>query len=132
MCCFVFTSTLPLSSPSPPASSQLQVVSTDNNQPFLNPNNITVGSSSDLVVQVRCISQDAPSEEEEAGGGIVWSYRVNGSEVDVGLRAFGTSQENGVLRVYPVNVLTGEGAMFQCTDGNTTLNVTFDLCKLRV
>ena len=53
---------------------------------------------------------------------------ANGSAVDVGLRPFGSSQEDGVLRIYPANLLTG-GAMFQCSDGTTTLNVTFDLRK---
>ena len=104
---------------------QLQVISTVNNQPFLNPASITVGLSSDLVVQVRCINISP------GGGTIQWSYAVNGSEVNTGLTAFGTSQENGVLRVYPANVLTGEGAMFQCRDTNTSLilSVTFNVSK---
>ena len=101
-------------------SSQLQVISTENNQPFTNPDNITVGYASDLVVHVRCISQEVSST------GLVWNYVVNGSAVDVGLRPFGSSQEDGVLRIYPANLLTG-GAMFQCSDATTTLNVTFDL-----
>ena len=103
-------------------SSQLQVISTETNQPFANPDRITVGNASDLVVKVRCISQGVLST------GLVWSYVANGSAVDVGLRPFGSSQEDGVLRIYPANLLTG-GAMFQCSDGTTTLNVTFDLRK---
>ena len=63
-------------------------------------------------------------------GDIQWSFAGNGSSVEAGLKPFGTSQENGVLRVYPANVLTGNGSMFLCSDGNTTLNVTFDLRKL--
>ena len=98
------------------------MISTETNQPFANPDNITVGSASDLVVKVRCISQGVSST------GLVWNYVVNGSAVDVGLRPFGSSQEDGVLRIYPANLLTG-GAMFQCSDGTTTLSVTFDLRK---
>ena len=39
------------------------------------------------------------------------------------------SQENGVLRVFPASLLTGDGAMFQCSDGDEVQNVTFDLRK---
>ena len=107
-------------------SCQLQISSTGaNSQPFSNPDRITVGFASDLIVQVLCTSQNVSM----SGSNIQWSYAVNDSEVDNELRAFGTSQENGVLRVYPANQLTGEGAMFQCSDGNTVLNVTFDLRK---
>ena len=70
------------------ASSQLQVISTENSQPFLNPDRITVGLWSDFVLQVRRINQNATLGEEE-GGDIRWRYRAYGSEVDEGLRPFG-------------------------------------------
>ena len=97
----------------------------ESNQRFPNPDRITVGLASDVAVQVRCTKQ----RDKLDVGVIQWNYAVNGSDVGTGLKAFGTSQENGVLRVYPVNVLTGQGGMFQCSDGNTTLNVTFDVGK---
>ena len=107
-------------------SGQLQVSSTGeaNPRPFSNPDRITVGFASDLIVQVQCTSQNSSSNDN-----IQWSYFVNDSLVDTGLRAFGTSQEDGMLRVYPASLLTGNGSMFQCSDGELTLNVTFDLRK---
>ena len=99
------------------------MISTESNQPFSDPGRITVGLASDLVVQVKC--QNASMDNSA----IQWTYAVNGSVVDMGLRPFGTSQANGVLRIYPVNVLTGNGTMFQCSDESSTLNVTFDLGK---
>ena len=95
----------------------------ENNQPFSNPGRITVGVASDLIVQVKC--QHVSMES----GAIQWSFAGNGSAVDTGLRPFGTSQTNGVLRIYPANVLTGESNMFQCSDGSTIVNVMFDLRK---
>ena len=107
-------------------SGQLQVTSMgDAPLTFSNPDRITVGFSSDLIVQVQCSYQNASS----ATGNIQWTYAVNGSEVSDGLRAFGTSQEEGVLRVYPASLLSGDGALFQCSDGSTVLNVTFELRK---
>ena len=106
-------------------SGQLQVSSTgENPQPFSNPDRITVGFASDLIVQVQCNYRNTSSSSN-----IQWFYLANNSQVDTGLRAFGTSQENGMLRIYPASLLTGSGAIFQCSDGDLVLNVTFNLRK---
>ena len=118
------------------------------------PNNISVGLASDLVLEVECISrtgiqdgsgwiQDGSGSGSGSGSGIEitneskimngteWRYR-NGNEIPSGLQAFGVSQGGGILRVYPVQLLSN-ASEFVCRSGqdNTaTLNVTFDLGKM--
>ena len=104
----------------PSAAAQLQVVSTETNQ-VLNASNIVVGTASDLALQVRCQS---PSDSST----ITW-MNGTGSGVSQGLSAFGVSQENGVLRVYPVTMLSEGVNTFYCTDGTNTLTVQFDRRK---
>ena len=55
-----------------------------------------------------------------------------GVVVNQGLSAFGISQENGVLRVYPVTLLSEGVNTFTCTDGTETLTVQFDRRKCDV
>ena len=99
---------------------QLQVVSTETNQ-VLNASNIVVGTASDLALQVRCQSFSDSST-------ITW-MNGTGSVMSQGLSAFGVSQENGVLRVYPVTMLSEGVDTFYCTDGTNTLTVQFDIRK---
>ena len=93
---------------------------------LMNPERITVGSSSDLAVEVQCYSSN--------NSHIIWSYGDNDTVVLEGLRAFGTSQGDGWLRIYPSNVLSLNGTMFKCTDAETgeTLEVTFVRRKLLI
>ncbi len=91
---------------------------------MLNPDSIVVGVASDLIVLVQCFPSENGTES------IRWTYR-NGTEVRVGLTAFGISQgeqgnDEGTLRVYHAEELEGEGE-FVCSDGNgSLLNVTFN------
>ena len=79
-----------------------------------NPNGIVVGQTSDVIVEVRCVSGVMSS----------WLY-ANGSIVDSGQTVFGVSQENGILRLFPVSLLN-DTSMFQCS-GSTQINVQFQL-----
>ena len=98
----------------------------------LNPERVTVGKSSDLIVEVQCynsISSATTGELETKNAQVIWSYgdNINDTVVLEGLRAHGTSQGDGWLRIYPSNVLSPNGTMFKCTDTETgeTLEVTF-------
>ena len=95
----------------------------------LNPERITVGNSSNLAVEVQCYSSEksAASEIKVNNSHMIWSYGDNDTVVLEGLRAHGTSQGDGWLRIYPSNVLSPNGTMFKCTDVETgdTLEVTF-------
>ncbi len=63
---------------------------------------------------------------------ISWSNE-DGSTVSQGLNPFGISQENGVLRVYPVTLLSEGTNTFSCSDGGLeTLTVQFDRRKCNV
>ena len=100
------------------------MVSTETNQ-VLNASNIVVGTASDLALQVCCQSL-------RDGGPHMYSVTWRdggGSVVSQGLSAFGVSQENGVLRVYPVTMLSEGVNTFNCTDGTNTLTVQFDRRK---
>ena len=143
------------------------------NVTFDNPNNISVGLASDLVLEVECFAGTGTQDgtDDMSGSGttgesgttsgsgaltvdenqtmngtdtmtmngtetvnqtFTWAYR-NGNEIPSGLQAFGVSQGGGVLRVFPVQLLS-DGSEFVCRsdqDNNSTLNVTFDLGKSR-
>lgn len=92
------------------------------NQVFPDPGNIIVGFASDLTLQIQCLCTN-----ETVGEMITWQYQ-NGTEVPMGLEAFGVSQDvGGVLQVHPVSELMDEN-LFRCSNGNgTDLNVTFSL-----
>ena len=109
-------------------SSELQIFSTDNpGRLFDRPDRITVGNALDLAVEIRCTSSNDPLS------GVNWTFGENGTAVPSGLRAFGTSQnDGGVLRVYPANILSPIGTRFQCRDSGNgqALNVTFELRKI--
>ena len=101
----------------------------ESNRVFPDPANIMVGLSSDLTLQVQCLSENGTRTET-----ITWQY-WNGTEVLMGLAAFGVSQGvGGVLRVHPVAELNNEN-QFLCSDRNgTDLNVTFSLgeCTINI
>ena len=52
--------------------------------------------------------------------------------MSIGLKAFGVTQENGLLRIFPVSSFRNTDNMFQCVDDDTGsfLNVAFVLGKL--
>ena len=112
------------------ASSELQISSTD--QPrrlFDSPDTIKVGNALDVAVEVQCTSIGGP-----AAARVRWSFAENGTAVEEGLKAFGTSQSStsdGVLRIYPAASLSRSGTTFQCRDveNDQSLNVTFELRK---
>ena len=61
-----------------------------------------------------------------------WRFAENDTDVSEGLTPWGTSQgDDGLLRIFPVNVLSPNGTVFQCvdTESNERLNVTLVLCK---
>ena len=60
-----------------------------------------------------------------------WRYAESGGPVSIGLKAFGVTQENGLLRIFPVSSLNTDN-MFQCVDDDSgaMLNVIFVLGKL--
>ena len=99
------------------------------NEVYPDPENIIVGFSSDLTLQIQCLSV-----AETEGEIVTWQYQ-NRSEVPMGLQAFGVSQDvDGVLRVHPVSELMDKN-LFLCSNKNgTNLNVTFSLgeCILMV
>ena len=91
---------------------------------LLNPDRVTVGNASDLAAEVRC-------SENASGNAVIWLYQ-NGTAVSSGLRAFGTTQGDGVLRIYPATLLSGgTGTRFLCVDveTNDSLRVTLVLRK---
>ncbi len=95
-------------------SSQLTVTTIDDNRP-LNSSRITVGSASDLALQVRCISSSNNTFTS-------WSHG-NGTVINEGLSPFGVSQEAGILRVYPVTHLNTGSNNFTCSDESEMLPV---------
>ncbi len=98
------------------------MVTVDTNQP-LNPSRIVVGTASDLALQVRCTTTSTSS--------ISWTNE-DGSTVSQGLNPFGISQEDGILRVYPVTLLSEGPNIFSCSDGLETLAVQFDRRKCNI
>ena len=85
----------------------------------LNPERITVGRSSDLAVELLCFHTANNNSHQ-------WSYGDNDTVVLEGPRAFGTSQRDGWLRIYPSNILSPNGTMFKCKhESGETLEVTF-------
>lgn len=112
-------------------SSELQLSSTDSPGRFFDfPGRITVGNAFDVAVEVVCTSTDILDGPASRGS---WFFAENDTAVDGGgLLAFGTSQnDEGVLRIYPANILSQSGTRFQCRDeeNNQTLNVTLELRK---
>jgi hypothetical protein len=85
---------------------------------LLNPNNIQVGVTSDLIIEVQCMAEDGSGAE-------VFTWSENGTAVPSGLQVFGVSQGgNGVLRVSPVSQELRN--VFVCSDDSgNSLNVTF-------
>lgn len=96
------------------------VRSIGSNVSFANPGNVVVGMSSDLILEVECMSENGTGTET-----FTWEYR-NGTVLPTGLQAFGVSQGDGILRVHPVQLLS-EGSEFTCTSDGSSLNVTFNL-----
>ena len=94
------------------------MITVDTNQP-LNPSRIVVGMASDLALQVRCTTTSTNP--------ISWTK--DGSTVSEGLNPFGISQEDGVLRVYPVTLLSEGDTTFSCSDDSDSLDVLFDRRK---
>ena len=100
-------------------SAQLLVVTMDTNK-SLNASRIAVGTASDLALQVRCTTNSTNATS--------WTNE-DGSTVSQGLNPFGISQEDGILRVYPVNLLSEGPNIFSCSDELETLAVQFDRRK---
>ncbi len=102
---------------------QLSVKSVASGRIFADPSNIRVGLTSDLTIQVQCVSDAGTGT-----GPVTWRYQ-NGTEVSQGLRAFGVSQGGeGVLRVNPARELGGgEGNQFSCSNGTSEQAVMFKL-----
>ena len=93
---------------------------------LLNPDRVTVGNASDLAAEVRC-------SEIASGNAVTWLYQ-NRTAVSSGLRAFGTTQGDGVLRIYPATLLSGgSGTRFWCMDieANDVLSVILVLRKYK-
>ena len=88
---------------------------------FPNPGNITVGLTSDLIIEVQCAAENGVGTE-------VFAWSQNGITVPSGLQAFGVSQGgNGTLRVNPAQeLLQSGGNQFACSDNSgSTLDVVF-------
>ena len=115
------------------SSGLLSITTVDAQRRLLNPDRVTVGNASDLAAEVRCSSwnHSVLAENATSGNAVSWLYE-NGTAVLSGLRAFGTTQGDGVLRIYPATVLSGgSGTRFWCLDAenNDTLSVTLVLRK---
>ena len=110
------------------SSGLLSITTVDAQRRVLNPDRVTVGNASDLAAEVRCSSNHSLAEN---ASNVSWLYE-NGTAVSSGLRAFGTTQGDGVLRIYPATVLSGgNGTRFWCLDAenNDRLSVTLVLRK---
>jgi len=107
-------------SPLSAALGMLEVVTVDvNRSPFPNPSDIVVGRASDVVVTVRCVATPVRI--------VVWRYTGNNSLVPMGLQPFGASQHDGVLRIYPADLL-GQVNQYTCSgEGTAPLPVQFRL-----
>ena len=104
----------------------LSITTVDAQRRVLNPDRVTVGNASDLAVEVRCSSNDG-----NVNNSMSWLYE-NGTAISSGLQAFGTTQGDGILRIYPATMLSGgNGTRFWCLDAknNETLRVTLVLRK---
>ena len=107
----------------------LSITTVDSQRRVLDPTRVTVGNASDLAAEVLCSSTLNSSEKTS---NVNWLYE-NRTAVSSGLRAFGTTQGDGILRIYPATVLSGgNGTRFWCLDAknNDTLRVTLVLRKL--
>ena len=111
-------------------SGELRLFSVDDpDRTFANPARIKVGNALDVAVELRCSSVGNQSST------VNWAFAENDTAVPgySGLGPFGTSQrEGGLLRIYPVNVLSQTGTGFQCRDvdnDHEALNVTLELRK---
>ncbi len=100
------------------AAAQLTVHLPDNPSP-LNPDRITVGNATDVIIEVDC--------QAGGGGDTTWSFS-NGTEVTSGLVAFGVTQGDGRLRIYPITHLEElEDGNITCSGGSESLQVHFEL-----
>ena len=111
------------------SSGLLSITTVDAQRRVLNPDRVTVGNASDLAAEVRCSSNHSLSEGAQKN--VSWLYE-NGTAVSSGLQAFGTTQGDGILRIYPATVLSGgNGTRFWCLDAenNDKLSVTLVLRK---
>ena len=97
---------------------------------LLNPERITIGKSTSVVVELRCSS----ANESESGSNVRWVFAGNGTDVASPLAAYGTSQGGGVLRVSPSYLLLTNGTVFLCVDEkrDDVLKVNLELRKLVV
>ena len=113
-----------------PYKENLIITTVDSQHRLLNPDNVTVGKASDLAVEVQCSS----SKYRKLSNNVSWLYE-NGTAVSNGLRAFGTTQGDGMLRIYPATVLSGgNGTKFWCFDAknNESLRITLVLRKFPI
>ena len=110
------------------SSGILSITTADAQRRLLDPHRVTVGNASDLAAEVRCSS----SNYSENTSRVSWLYE-NGTAVSSGLQAFGTTQGDGILRIYPATVYIsgGSGTKFWCLDtkNNESLRVTLVLRK---
>jgi len=106
----------------PGALGMLEVVTADESRsPFPNPSDIVVGRASDVIVTVRCVATPVST--------VMWRYTGNNSLVPMGLQPFGVSQEDGVLRIYPADLL-GQVNQYTCSGEETApLPVQFRLAS---
>ena len=110
-----------------PYKVNLIITTADSQHRLLNPDKVTVGNASDLAVEVQCSS----SKYRKLNNKVSWLYDDRRA-VSNGLRAFGTTQGDGILRIYPATVLSGgSGTKFWCFDtkNNESLRVTLVLRK---
>lgn len=113
------------------AFSHLRVSTVESAPRLLDPEQITIGNSTDIFVELRCFSTI-----ERSGSNVSWVFAENNTAVSTPLTAFGSSQGNGVLRVAPSHILSPapNGTLFYCMDveNNDTLKVKLELRKLSV
>ena len=82
-----------------------------------------MGYASDLPVQVQCNKFDTDQTGSES---FMWAYQ-NGTVVQNGLVAFGVSQGEGVLRIYPAGELMSSNEFTCLSSDGSRLNITFNL-----
>ena len=73
-----------------------------------------------MLVEVRCVSTSS----------VQWKFGSNESDVPM-LSVFGSSQNEGVLRIAPVSLLEVENS-YICENGSSNLTVQFRLGKYHI
>ena len=107
------------------SSSALQITSVDFRVNF-GSSLIRIGRADDVIVELLCTDSTMTA--------VNWSF-TNGSFIESGLEPMGISQDNGILRIFPVSLLgsllpMNPSTPLQCVGASGTLPITLEIGKI--